>query len=131
MMKKALFIFLLLCLMSTPALASPFVSPNLSVKIGDHRWGIWRIVDTTSHDPEVLANTSWISSGHPDEEPTVFRTYWVLGLGPFLALHVTQGTLVVIFLAIVLIVAGKVYLRRRRKTEQSPGGDSLKAAPQE
>jgi len=115
-MKKAL-LFLVIIAVSTPVLASPYISPDLSVKVGSHRWGIWRIVDTTSHHLDVLAKTSWISSGHPDEEATVFRTYWVLGLGPFLALHIEQDALILFLLIIVLIVTGKVYLKRKRRTE--------------
>jgi len=103
-----------------PVLASPFDSPDLSGTIHGHRWGVWRIVDTTSHDQRVLANTHWILGGGPTEVHPTFRSYWVLGFGPFVALYVSQGTLLMAMALIIVLVVASAYLRRKRKQSTCP-----------
>jgi hypothetical protein len=121
-MKKTILILALLTALAPKAsVASPSVGDGLAFKINGHRWGVWVIVDTTSHDPYVLANTRWMSSGRPDEEPTIFRWYLVLGLGPFFAIYISLGMLTIVLAITVVLVSTRLYLKKRKRTEQTSG----------
>jgi hypothetical protein len=132
-MKKAILILALLTALAPKvSLSSPSVADGLAPKIDGHRWGMWIVVDTTSHDPYVLENTRWMSSGRPDEEPTTFRSYLVLGLGPFFAIYISWGTLAIALAVTVVLVSIRLRRKRRKRTEhQNPELSPAAVAPDE
>lgn len=65
--------------------ASPSVGMDLTLEISGHRWGIWSLVDTPSHDfiSEAYQKTEWLSVGSEDAKRPAFYSYLVLGAGPY------------------------------------------------
>lgn len=74
------------------AKASPTTEEIFYIELSGHRWGLWTLYDTPSHDylSEAFRNTQWISVGESEETPQVRYTYWVLGFGPNGAIYMSR-----------------------------------------
>jgi hypothetical protein len=125
----ASFLLLAILLIATrsAAEASPYTDLDFTIEISDHRWGVWRMTDTTSHDVHVLNQTSWISGG-VGEEKYSFRSYWVFALGPLFAVYVSQGALIFIgTVAVMAVLAFYIRQRTNRRRQSREAGASRDA----
>ena len=111
-MKRLILILLVgvCCLLARPAHATPYRDNFVGVTVKGHEWGAWRIVDVPL-DPDMRP---YAFAGSEDEE-IKFITYWCLGVGPFVILHVSQGLAICVILLIAGLVGFRLY--RRKKTE--------------
>jgi len=107
-----------------PVSASPVVGTDLSVEIGGHRWGLWSLVDTPSHDytSRAFREARWFYDGSEKAKSQRFYSYWILGLGPFGAIYLSYGLVLVLAVLVLLVVT--VTFRKRFRGAHG-GNDKL------
>jgi hypothetical protein len=89
--------------------ASPYCDVDATLKINDHRWGLWRVVDMPTRNVDNMFE--WED----------FKTYWFLGFGAYFVIQVSQGTLLALTALLALVFVLYLWKLRRTKTEQVDG----------
>jgi len=116
---KRLLLTMLLVLTVGDALASPYADCTwLSVRVGRHRWGVWRLVDLADDHENPAPGTFWGAGP--------FRNYWCLTLGPITVLRVEEtpvmlGVSACLGLATLAGLLAFAAWRWKRRSEPHPG----------
>ena len=114
----ALLALLLILCSEQSAVASPYVDSGWSIEISGHRWGIWSLDGTPSHDwnSKAFNGTKWITSGSGDEQ--TFYSYWIVGLGPYGAIYLSYRMCIALAVAVGIGIVILWRRHRRRRTSR-------------
>ncbi|WFB35095.1 hypothetical protein P3T73_13090 [Kiritimatiellota bacterium B12222] len=113
-----------------PAVASPTTMGVLDMEISGHRWGVWVLIDTPSHDylSEAFRETQWISNDGSNENPQKWYTYWVLGFGPYGAIYLSQTVGFILVIGSVIWVSFTIKRKRSKQNNASKRTASTRSA---